>query len=107
MPLARRRMHRAAVIGPARLGIRVPFDDETDFVRPCPLPHCYRPTGGGERGTRFVDPRSLGDSPSVTESSVRLVDDRLQGLDPLEERSDGEVVGERLFVLVAGHPDRV
>ncbi len=37
--------------------------------------------------------------------SVRLVDDRLQGLDPLEERSDGEVVREWLFVLVAGRPD--
>lgn len=30
---------------------------------------------------------------------------RVQGLDPLEERSDGEVVAERLLVLVAGRAD--
>src|SRR5438045_2219584 len=30
---------------------------------------------------------------------------RPQRLDPLEERTDGEVVGERLLVLTAGHPD--
>jgi hypothetical protein len=31
--------------------------------------------------------------------------DRLQRFDPLEERTDGEVVGERLLVVTAGHPD--
>src|SRR4051794_2294081 len=30
---------------------------------------------------------------------------RLQGLDPPEERTDSEVVGERLPVVIAGSPD--
>ena len=30
---------------------------------------------------------------------------RLQGLDPPEERTDSEVVGKRLPVLIAGSPD--
>jgi hypothetical protein len=39
----------------------------------------------------------------ATPSLPRL--DRLQRLDPLEERTDGEVVGERLLVVTAGNPD--
>ena len=66
-----------------------------------------RPNGSDELPDRDGTGRSDRDVGlrDLSGGSVRLVDDRLQGLDPLEERSDGEVVRERLFVLVAGRPD--
>jgi hypothetical protein len=76
---------------------------------PAAHPEGDRPDLGGDPGAEPADrvqddeETALLAAHGVAPSLPRL--DRLQRLDPLEERTDGEVVGERLLVVTTGHPD--
>src|ERR1700737_1500490 len=47
----------------------------------------------------------VGATPPAARSAEEPLTRPPQWFDPLEERTNGEVVGERLLVLPAGHPD--